>query len=72
MAERRDPFEDLIKIEKRCTMESQIFLVEKRDKSIQGRAFANGTSSQREYMERDKVASPTHHHDGISYDNSND
>ena len=53
-------------------MEKLIFLVEKRDKSIQGRAFANGTSSQREYMERDKVASPTHHHDGISYDNSND
>jgi hypothetical protein len=39
-------------------MESLIFLVEKRDKSIKGRACANG-SSQREYMERDEAASPT-------------
>ena len=50
--------EDLTDIEKRRAMESLIFLVEKRDKSIKGRACANG-SSQREYMERDEAASPT-------------
>jgi len=51
--------EDLTDIEKRRAMESLIFLVEKRDKSIQGRACANGSSSQHEYMERDEAASPT-------------
>ena len=50
--------EDLTEIEKRRAMESLIFLVEKRDKCIKGRACANG-SSQREYMERDEAASPT-------------
>ena len=50
--------EDLTDIEKRRAMESLIFLVEKRDKSIKGRACANG-SSQREYMDRDEAASPT-------------
>ena len=41
--------EDLTEIEKRRAMESLIFLVEKRDKGIKGRACANG-SSQREYL----------------------
>ena len=50
--------EGLTDIEKRRAMESLIFLVEKRDKSIKGRACANG-SSQREYMDRDEAASPT-------------
>jgi hypothetical protein len=49
--------EDLTEIEKRRAMESLIFLVEKRDKSMKGRACANG-SLQREYMERDEAASP--------------
>ena len=49
---------DLTEIEKRRAMESLIFLVETRDKSIKGRACANG-SSQREYMDRDGAASPT-------------
>ena len=39
-------------------MESLIVLVEKRYKSIKGRACEN-CSSQREYMERDEADSPT-------------
>ena len=50
--------EELTELEKRCaTMESLIFLVEKRNKSIKGRACANG-SSQWEYTERDEAADP--------------
>ena len=49
---------ELTALEKRRALESLIFLVEKRDKSIKGRACANG-STQREYTERDEAASPT-------------
>ena len=50
--------EELAELEKRRAMESLIFLVEKIDKSIKGRACANG-SYQREHMERDEATSPT-------------
>ena len=45
-------------IEKKRAMESLLFLVEKRDGSIKARHCANG-STQREYMSREEVSSPT-------------
>ena len=44
--------------ERKRAMESLIFLVEKRDRSVKARLCANG-STQREYMERDDASSPT-------------
>ena len=44
--------------EKKKTMESLLFLTEKRDGRIKGRTCANG-SVQREYIEREDAASPT-------------
>ena len=48
----------LTAIELKRAMESLIFLVEKRDASIKARHCANG-STQREYMSREEVSSPT-------------
>jgi hypothetical protein len=45
-------------IERRRAMESLIFLTEKRDGTIKARTCANA-STQREYTEKDKAASPT-------------
>jgi hypothetical protein len=50
--------EDLTTQEKHKAMESFIFLIEKRDGAIKGRACADG-STQREYMDRDEASSPT-------------
>ena len=44
--------------ERRGAMESLIFLVEKRDKTVKARTCANG-STQREYICRENAASPT-------------
>ena len=49
---------ELTEQEKRRAMESLIFLVEKRDGTINGRTCANG-STEREYVDRDEAASPT-------------
>ena len=49
---------ELSDIEKKRAMESLLFLVEKRDGSIKARHCANG-STQREYMSREEVSSPT-------------
>ena len=51
-------YEELTKLEKRRAMESLIFTVEKRDKTVKARTCANG-STQRGYIERDQAASPT-------------
>ena len=45
-------------IEKKRALESLIFLVEKKDKTIKGRTCANG-STQREYVNREDATSPT-------------
>jgi hypothetical protein len=50
--------EALNDVEKRRALESLIFLSEKKDGSIKARHCANG-STQREYMQREEVASPT-------------
>jgi len=50
--------EDITKEEIRKSMESLMFLTEKRDGTIKARACANG-SVQRDYLLREKVASPT-------------
>jgi hypothetical protein len=50
--------EDLTEQERRRTMESLIFLVEKRDGSVKARTCVNG-STQRGYMDRDEATSPT-------------
>ena len=50
--------EDITKEEIRKSMESLMFLTEKRDGTVKARACANG-SIQREYLMRDKAASPT-------------
>ncbi len=44
--------------ERKRAMESLIFLVEKRNGRVKGRACANG-STQRDYMDREDAASPT-------------
>jgi hypothetical protein len=44
--------------EKKRTLESLIFLVEKRDGTVKARHCANG-STQRDYMHREQVSSPT-------------
>jgi hypothetical protein len=49
---------DLTDQERKRAMESLIFLVEKRDGRVKGRACANG-STQRDYMDREDAASPT-------------
>jgi hypothetical protein len=50
--------EELMHVEKRQAMESLIFLIEKKDGRIKARTCANG-STQREYTDQDKAASPT-------------
>jgi len=50
--------------EKRRAMESLIFLTEKRDGTIKGRACANG-SIQRTYIDKDDASSPTASTDAI-------
>ena len=50
--------EDITKEEMKKSMESLMFLTEKRDGTVKARACANG-SVQREYVLRDKAASPT-------------
>jgi hypothetical protein len=45
-------------IEKKRALESLIFLVEKKDKTIKGRTCANG-STQQEYVNREDATSPT-------------
>ena len=50
--------EELTPLEKKRAMESLIFLVEKRDGTVKGRTYANG-STQREYIDREEAASPT-------------
>jgi hypothetical protein len=49
---------NLSEIQKRRALESLIFLSEKKDGTVKGRYCANG-STQRSYMEREEVASPT-------------
>ena len=49
---------ELSEQEKKRAMESLIFLVEKKDGRIKGRACANG-STQREYINKEDAASPT-------------
>jgi hypothetical protein len=49
---------ELNKMEKKRALESLIFLTEKRDGSMKARHCANG-STQRDYMEREEVSSPT-------------
>ena len=50
--------EELSALEKKRALESLIFLTEKRDGRIKARHCANG-STQRDYMSREEVASPT-------------
>jgi hypothetical protein len=50
--------EELNEVEKRRALESLIFLSEKKDGSLKARHCANG-SSQRAYIEREEVSSPT-------------
>ena len=50
--------EDITKEEMKKSMESLMFLTEKRNGTVKARACANG-SAQREYAMRDKAASPT-------------
>ena len=50
--------EDITKEEMKKSMESLMFLTEKRDGTVKARACANG-SVQRDYVLRDKAASPT-------------
>lgn len=49
---------DLTPLEKKRALESLIFLVEKRDGRVKGRACANG-STQRDYINKEDAASPT-------------
>jgi hypothetical protein len=49
---------DLSDVEKKRALESLIFLSEKKDGTVKARHCANG-STQRDYMEREEVASPT-------------
>jgi hypothetical protein len=50
--------EELTHVERKQAMESLIFLTEKKDGRIKARTCTNG-STQREYTDRDKAASPT-------------
>jgi len=50
--------EELNELERKRALESLIFLTEKRDGTIKSRHCANG-STQREYMSREEVSSPT-------------
>jgi hypothetical protein len=50
--------DDLIPIEKKRAMESLIFLTGKRSEEVKERMCANG-STQRSYVDRGEVASPT-------------
>ena len=49
---------ELSDLERNRALESLIFLSEKKDGTIKARHCANG-STQRNYMEREEVASPT-------------
>jgi hypothetical protein len=49
---------ELTKLDKNSAMENLIFLVEKRDETINGRTCAN-SSTQRESIEKDMASSPT-------------
>eukprot|EP00978_Attheya_sp_CCMP212_P012574 scaffold31431_cov54-Attheya_sp.AAC.6 len=55
---------DMNPVERKRAMESLIFLVEKRDRTIKARSCANG-STQREYIDREDAASPTASIDSI-------
>ena len=61
---------DLSPQEKKRALESLIFLVEKRDGRVKGRACANG-STQREYINKEDAASPTAVTESILLNNSN-
>jgi hypothetical protein len=50
-------FKELTELESRRALESLIFLVEKRDRTVYSRTCAN-QGTQREYTEQDKAASP--------------
>ena len=56
--------ESLTPQERRRAMESLMFLVEKRDKTVKARTCANG-STQRKYTPKDEAASPTAATDSI-------
>lgn len=57
-------FNKLTSQERKRAMESLIFLVKKRDGTIEGRTCANG-STQQSYIEREEAASPTAATDSI-------
>lgn len=54
----------LTELEKKGAIECLMFLVQKRDDYIKARTCAVGTP-QRQYIERNKIASPTASTDGI-------